>query len=346
MVRTVNGQPGSLRSPAGPTSGGRGGRHSASGRPLTSQQRFAVWIRRHRVAPYLLLVPSIALIGVLVLYPTVQIGVISFQNYGLQQEIGTLPTQWVGFGNYSQILHDPEFWLSLRISLVSAVVMVPLTLVVGTLVGLLLSRLGPRMAAFVSSVATLAWATPAVSASVVFVWLATPDGGVVDWFLSKWPSWLGGGAHWAAFSWTNAALPAYTLITILVVWSGFPFVAVSVLAGLRTIPSELHESARVDGASGWRIFWKVTFPLLKPIFLVLVLLSIIWDFGVFTQVYIVIGELGQRDLYNLGIYEYANAFNMPPEYGLASAGAFILTIILLILTVGYVRASVRQGALR
>ena len=102
----------------------------------------------------------------------------------------------------------------------------------------------------------------------------------------------------------------------------------------------------MDGASGWGIFWKVTFPLLKPIFLVLLLLSIIWDFRVFTQVYIVIGELGQRDLYNLGIYEYANAFNMPPEYGLASAGAFILTIILLILTVGYVRASVRQGALR
>ena len=129
--------------------------------------------------------------------------------------------------------------------------MVPLTLIVGTLVGLLLSRLGRKMAAFVSSVSVLAWATPAVSASVIFVWLATPDGGVVDWFLTKVPSWL-----------------------------------------------------------------------------------------------IIIGELGQRDEYNIGIYEYATAFTLPPAYGLASALAFILTIILLIVTVGYVRASVREGALR
>jgi len=332
MVRTVDRRPGSLRSPAGSP-------------PPTLSQRGARWIRRHRLAPYLLVLPSIAVIGALVLWPAVQIGLFSFQDYGLPQLAGAAPTQWVGFGNYSQILHDSEFWLSLRLSVISAAIMVPLTLVTGTLVGLLLARLGRKMAAFVSSVAVLAWATPAVSASVIFVWLATPDGGVVDWFLTKLPSWLGGGAHWAGFNWTNAALPAYTLITVLVVWTSFPFIAVSVLAGLRTIPAELHESARVDGAGGWRIFWRVSYPLLKPIFLVLLLLSIIWDFGVFTQVYITIGELGSRDEYNLGIYEYSKAFTQPPAYGMASALAFVLTIILLIITVGYVRASVRQGAL-
>ena len=202
------------------------------------------------------------------------------------------------------------------------------------------------MAACVSSVSVLAWATPAVSACVIFVWLATPDGGVVDWLLSKLPAWLGGGAHWAGYSWTNAALPAYTLAPAVVGWLGFPFIAVSVLAGLRTIPTELFESARVDGAGPWRIFWRVTYPLMRPIFQVLFLLSVIWDFGVFTQVFIIIGELGQRDEYNLGIYEYATAFTLPPAYGLASALAFILTIILLVITVGYVRASVREGALR
>ena len=132
----------------------------------------------------------------------------------------------------------------------------------------------------------------------------------------------------------------------MVVWLGFPFIAVTVLAGLRTIPTELFESARVDGAGPWRIFWRVTYPLMRPIFQVLFLLSVIWDFGVFTQVFIIIGELGQRDEYNLGIYEYATAFTLPPAYGLASALAFILTIILLVITVGYVRASVREGALR
>jgi ABC-type sugar transport system permease subunit len=225
-------------------------------------------------------------------------------------------------------------------------VVVPLTLVTGTLVGLLLHRLGRRMATFVSGAALLAWATPAVSAGVIFVWLADPDGGIVDWTLSRLPHWLGGGAHWAGFSWTNAALPAYTLLTVLVLWQSFPFIAVTVLAGLKTIPVELHESARVDGGGSWRVFWRVTYPLLKPIFLVLLLLSIIWDFGVFTQVYIVIGELGNRDEYNLGIYAYDRAFSGLPTYGVASALAFILTVVLLIITVGYVRASVRQGAVQ
>jgi N,N'-diacetylchitobiose transport system permease protein len=303
------------------------------------------WVRRHRVAPYLLLLPSLALVAVLILWPTVQIGTFSFQNYGLDQLDGASPTQWVGFANYTQILHDPEFWLSLKLSVLSAAAMVPLTLVVGTLVGLLLARLGRKMAAFVSSAAMLAWATPAVSASVIFVWLATPDGGVLDWFLTKVPPWLGGGAHWAGFSWTNAALPAYTLATVLVVWASFPFIAVSVLAGLRTIPDELFDSARVDGAGPWQVFWRVTYPVMRPIFQVLFLLSVIWDFGVFTQVFIIIGETGQRDEYNLGIYEYATAFTQPPAYGLGSALAFVLTLILLIITVGYVRASVREGAL-
>src|SRR6202043_3199211 len=112
------------------------------------------------------------------------------------------------------------------ISLVFAAVVVPLTLVTGTLVGLLLNRLGRRMATFVSGAALPVWAPPAGSASVIFVWLTDPDGGVVDWALSRLPHWLGGGAHWATFSWTNAALPASTLLTVLLLWQGFPFIAV------------------------------------------------------------------------------------------------------------------------
>jgi N,N'-diacetylchitobiose transport system permease protein len=353
-VKTDDRRPGTP-SPAGtiPSPPGDGPRRATDRAPrprvtptagLTVRQRAAIWIRRHKLAPYLLLIPATAAIGALILWPAVQIGVFSFQNKGLAQIIGTEPTQWVGFGNYSQILHDPEFWLSLKISVLFALVVVPLTLIAGTLVGLLLSRLGKKMATFVSTAALLAWATPAVSASVIFAWLVQPDGGIIDWALAKVPG-LGGAAHWTGYSWTNQPLPAYAVVTAMLVWQGFPFIAVTVLAGLRTIPDELNEAARVDGAGPWRIFWKVTYPLLKPIFLVLLLLSTIWDFGVFTQVYIVAGALGNRDEYNLGIYEYAKAFTQPPEYGLASAIAFILTIILLIVTVGYARAAIKQGAL-
>jgi ABC-type sugar transport system permease subunit len=350
MVTSSHSRPGTP-SPAGSTPG-----HEPDGSPKTTgrsvppapslsfRQHAGIWIRKRGLGPYLLLVPATAVIAALILWPAIQVGLFSFQNYGLPQISGVLPAQWIGFANYSQILHDPEFWSSLKISLYFAVAVVPLTLIVGTLVGLLLERLGPKMRTFVSVSAILAWATPAVSASVIFAWLVDPDGGVVDWALEKLPSWLGGGGSWAGFSWTNAPVPAYTVLTVMLVWTGFPFIAITVLAGLRTLPPELHEAARVDGAGPWRDFWKVTFPMLRPVFLVLALLSTIWDFGMFTQAYIVTGELGNRDEYNLGLYEYSQAFTQPPHYGLASAAAFVLTIILLIVTVGYVRAAIKQGA--
>jgi ABC-type sugar transport system permease subunit len=305
-----------------------------------------MFIHRHKLGPYLLLLPALIGIGLVLVWPTIQTGLLAFQNFGLGQLSGTLPTQWVGFSNFSTTLADPEFWLSLRLTVVFAAVVVVLTLLVGTLVGVLLNNLGRKMATFVSSATLLAWATPVTAASVVFYWLFSADGGVVDWGLSKLPSWLGGGAHWAAYNWTTSgALPAYTVMTLLVVWMAFPFIATTVLAGLKTIPAELIEAARVDGASPWRSFWTVTYPLMRPIFLVLLLLSIIWDFGIFTQTYFITGELGNRDEYNLSLYLYDKAFTMPPSYGLGAALALILTVILLVITVGYVRASVRQGAI-
>jgi ABC-type sugar transport system permease subunit len=294
--------------------------------------------------PYLLLLPSAVAIGLLLVWPAIQLGLFSFQKYGDPQITGVAPTDWVGWANYSQILHDSEFWTSLRLTVVFAAVVVTLTLIVGTLVGLLLNQLRPRMAAFVSTAALLAWATPAVSASVIFIWLFSPDGGIVDWGLSHIPSWLGGGAHWSGFNWTTgSALPAYTLITLLVVWQSFPFVAVSVLAGLKTVPGELLDAAHVDGAGAWRVFWSVLYPLLKPIFLVLLLMSVIWDFGIFTQTYVVTGGLANLNEWNLGIYAYAQANTMPPEYGLAAAGGLVLTVVLLIVTVAYVRSTIRAG---
>ncbi len=314
--------------------------------PAGAGAGLGAFIRRHRLAPYLMLGPALVGVALVLLWPLVQVALYSFQNYGLPQITGAAPAQWVGLGNFSQTFADPQFWLSLRNTVLFAAVAVPLTLVTGTLVGLLLHRLGRKMAAFVSTAALLAWATPPVSAAVLFYWLFNPDGGVVDWTLSKLPHWLVGSTDWAGFNWTTSgALQAYTVVALLVIWQAFPFIAVTVLAALKTIPAELTEAARVDGAGPWRVFWRITYPMLKPIFLVLLLLSVIWDFNVFTQTYLLTGFPGNQDEFNLSLYIYDKAFLFPPTYGLGGALALIFTLILLIVTVGYVRASVRQGAL-
>jgi ABC-type sugar transport system permease subunit len=311
------------------------------------RDRLGAFIHRHKVAPYLLLAPALFGIALVLLWPLAQVAIYSLQNYGLPQILGSAATQWVGLGNFTNTFKDPEFWVSLRTTVLLAAVVVPATLIAGTVVGLVLNRLGKKMAIFVSTAALMAWATPPISAAVLFYWLANPDGGVLDWTLSKMPHWLVGSTNWAQYNWTTTgAVQAYVIIGVLVVWQSFPFIAVSVLAGLKTIPDELLEAARVDGASPSRVFWKITYPLLKPIFLVLLLLSVIWDFNIFAQSYIITGFPANQNEYNLSLYLYDKAFSSTlPSYGLGGAIAFIFALILLVITVGYVRTSVRQGAL-
>ena len=314
--------------------------------PQHPQAGAAAFIRRHKLAPYLLLAPALAGIALVLLWPLIQVVLYSFQNYGLAQLTGAAPTQWAGLSNFTSTFADPEFWVALRNTVLLAVVVVPLTLIAGTLVGVLLNRLGRKMAAFVSAAALLAWATPPTAGAVLYYWMFNPDGGLVDWALSRLPHWLVGSTNWAQYNWTTTgAVQAYTVITLLVLWTSFPFIAVSVLAGLKTVPGELYEAARIDGATPWRTFWRVTYPLLKPIFLVLLLLSVIWDFNVFNQVYLVTGFPGNQNEYNLSLYIYDKAFGFPPSYGLGGALALIFTAIVLVVSVVYVRSSVRQGAL-
>jgi ABC-type sugar transport system permease subunit len=296
--------------------------------------------RRPRFGPYLLILPALVTIGVLLIWPVVQIGQMSFQKVGLRQLRGE-PAENVGFDNYRQILGDGFFWTTLRHTVLFAAVAVALTLLVGTLVGLLLSRLGRRMSAFVAGGVLIAWATPPVTGAVIFSWLFGTTGGLVGWFLDLLPNWLVGGG-WQNYNWFSAPLPDYTVLTVLVVWTSFPFIAVSVLAGLRTVPVELYEAARVDGSSAWNTFWKITFPLLKPVFSVVLVLSIIWDFRVFTQLFILSG-LANSDSFNLSLYAYSTAFgSLNAKYGLGSAIAMVLTLIVLVVTAVYTRMMVRQ----
>src|ERR1700728_5055271 len=110
--------------------------------------RAGAFVRRHRLVPYLLLVPALGGLALVFFWPLVQMVLYSFQNYGLPQVTGAAPVQWVGFGNFSSTFADSEFWLSLRITVIFAAVVVPLSLITGTLVGLLLNRLGAKMSAF------------------------------------------------------------------------------------------------------------------------------------------------------------------------------------------------------
>ncbi len=300
--------------------------------------------RRPRLGPYLLIAPTVLVIAVLMFWPMIQIGVMSFQKVGNRQLRGE-PAEQVGTENFDKILNDPFFWQTFEHTVLFAVVAVTLTLVIGTLVGLLLNKLGRKMSGFVAGGVMVAWATPPVTAAIIFSWLFGTTGGLVNWFLDLLPDALVGGG-WLDYNWFATPLSTYTVLTVCVVWQACPFVAVSVLAGLKSVPGELYEAARVDGSGPWRTFWSITYPMLKPIFMVLLVMSIIWDFKVFTQLFIMSG-LANRDAFNLSLYAYSEAFgSLNPKLGMGSAIALVLTFILLIVTALYVRVMVRQGETR
>ncbi|MFB6396024.1 sugar ABC transporter permease, partial [Polymorphospora sp. 2-325] len=318
---------------------------SAAGRATPARRR-----RRLDHVPYLLLLPCALVIGVLLLWPLGQVVVMSLYDLdSVRQVRGEREWPWAGLGNYAEILGDPFFRTVLRNTVLFAAANVVLTMILGTLVGLLLNRLGRRMATFVGSCVMLAWATPALTGAIVWKWIFDDTSGLVTWFFNALPDGLSealfGRANWTGYGWFNDPLLFFAILTLVVVWHSFPFIAVSVLAGLKSVPSELHEAARVDGAGPWKVFWSITFPLLRPVFGILVVLSTIWDFKVFTQQYALAGGTQDRSTYMLSIYSYATAFSPPPKYGLGSAVAVILTLILLVVTGFYIRALLKQEEL-
>jgi N,N'-diacetylchitobiose transport system permease protein len=293
-----------------------------------------------RSMPWLLLAPALLVMSGLLLYPLVRVVLISLQDFGLR-ELVSGRTRWVGFDNYTELLGDGDLWRTvLPNTVVFAVVAVALTVVFGTLVALLLVRLAPVTRGIVTTAIMVAWAIPAVTGTYVWVFLFTPGDGLAVQALDAL-----GLADAATSNPFASRVSFYAVATLNVVHHGFPFVALTVLAGLLTVPQEITEAAIVDGASAWRRFWSVTFPMLRPVFAVVTVLSTIWDFKVFTQIYLMPGGDGvNRGVLNLGTWSYVESFAQN-RYGLGAAIAVLLTLLLLVITVGYLRLLFREDEL-
>ena len=290
--------------------------------------------------PWLLLAPALTTLAVLLLYPLGRVFYLSFQDYGLR-ELNLGLSNPVGFDNYRQIFEDPLLVTALTNTVVFAFACVTLTVVLGTTIALLLVRLGPKLRAFVTTAVMVAWAMPAVTGTYVWVFIFDTPSGVVMQALDGL-----GLVDPATTNWFIDRLTFYSIATLNVVHHGFPFVAVTVLAGLLTLPSETIESARCDGCNAWQRFWHVTFPMLRPVFAVVTILSTIWDFKVFTQVFLMPGGDGtNRDVLNLGTWSYVTGIAQK-EYGLGSAIAVLLTLLLLLITIVYLRSMFREDEIR
>lgn len=287
---------------------------------------------RRALRPWLLLAPALAVLALLLLYPLARVGALSFQDYGLRQVV-TGESSWTGLENYRTLLGDEFLWrTALPNTVVFAVVNVALTVVVGTLVALLLFRLGPVARTALTTAVMAAWAVPAVTGTYVWIFVFDPSDGIAVRAADAL-----GLVDAGTTNWFTDRLSFFAIVTLNVVHHGFPFVALTVLAGLMTVPREVVEAAVIDGAGAWRRFWSITVPTLKPVFAVVTILSTIWDFKVFTQVYLMPGgDGGNREVLNMGTWSYVQSFAQN-RFGLGSAIAVMLTLVLLAITALYLR---------
>jgi N,N'-diacetylchitobiose transport system permease protein len=288
-----------------------------------------------RLLIYLPLLPSLFAFIVLLGYPVLLAILISLQKMGLR-ELVQRTTVWIGLQNYAAILADPTFWAVAVRTLAFTAVNVALTMVVGTLVALLLGALGRWLRLALSISLVLAWATPALTASVIFQWLFDSKFGVVNWALTS----IGIFGDFTNHSWFATGLSTFGVISLLIVWQAVPFVAFSLRAGILSIPTEQYEAARVDGATDRAIFRRITLPSLLPLIMILTFLSAIWDFKVFTQIWTVRQGGPAGETVTLAIYAYLKGIT-GAQYGLASAVAVVMVVLLALVLIPYIRTMLR-----
>ncbi|MFF3556542.1 carbohydrate ABC transporter permease [Streptomyces tsukubensis] len=328
MTHEATAEPGAVKTAAPAAAGAPDGRRPGRG----GKRRGGAGRRGSGWTPWLYLAPALVVLAGLLVYPIYQLGLISFLEYTQAQVSGGEPTTFKGLGNYQELFSDPQFWDVLLATVVFAAACVIATLAVGCALAVLLTRIRALPRLLLMMAALGAWATPAITGSTVWVFLFDPDYGPVNRV-------LGLGDH----SWTYDRYSAFALVLFEVVWCSFPFVMVTVYAGIKAIPSEVLEAASLDGASQWRIWRSIIAPMLRPILVVVTIQSIIWDFKVFTQIYVMTsggGIAGQNLVLN--VYAYQKAF-ASSQYSLGSAIGVVMLLILLAVTLVYLRLMRRQG---
>ena len=306
--------------------------HRGSGRATRTRRR-----RQPSGLPWLLSVPTLLLLAGLLGYPLVRMVVLSFQNMRLRELLSGRTPPWVGFDNYTKVLGDSTFWTVVGRTVAFTVVTVAVSVVIGLGIALLMRRVARGVRLFMIVAMMFVWAIPQLVAAQSFRWMTDADFGVVNYLIDKLP-----GVDYQNHSWFVNPWQGWSVITTLVVWAGVPFLAITLNAGLTQVPKELVEAATVDGASPWQTLRNITLPILKPLLTIVTTLSVIWDFGLFTQNWALRDGHPEPEYQTLATYSYTQAFGQS-RYSLGSAISVITVLLMLGVMAFYIRQMFKIG---
>jgi len=282
---------------------------------------------RDTLVSYAFLAPAVLLLAAFTFYPMLYGAYLAFTEYNGARFGQGLPPKFIGLNNFYTLARDELFWTGLWNSL-RYLLVVPVLQIASLAVAVLVNRQLPAITFFRG-----AYYVPVVTsislAAVMWEWVYNRDG-TLNWLLKL----LHVVQPNQTFGWLDNPDTAFYAILFVTFWRGFGYYMVLYLAGLQSIPAELEEAARLDGATKWQVFWRITVPMMRPTILLCSLLSTIAAIRALEEVLVLTNGGPLNSTYTALMYVYSKAFQgFNFDYGLASAAGLIVALVALILSV-------------
>lgn len=271
-------------------------------------------------------VPSLIGFSLFYFYPALRGLYMSFTDWDLLTD-----PNFIGIANYRRLFGDPRFWNSLRVTAMYVIYNIPIQTVIGLGIALLMNQM--KNSTSFRAIILLPWFIPNVVVGLLWLLLLNSTVGLVNQMLE-----LLSFSRIPFLRTVELALPSIAGINI---WRHMGYVALLFFAGLQTIPGNLYEASRIDGANPWQAFWRITLPLLRPVMAFVVITSVIGSFQIFDTVAVTTqgGPVNATEVMIWFIFEHAfQRFNM----GYGAAASMVLFLILITFTLSYVKLS-RSG---
>ena len=288
--------------------------------------------KQQRALAIFLLLPAALIISVVTIYPLIHSFWLSLHKWDLMKPLEGHP--FVGLENYRFVFNDPTFWDSAKISIIFVISAVTLEIVLGMAIALLLNKdfFGKS---FVRMLALLPWAIPPVVNGIMWKWILNPSYGALNGLLYS----LGIIDNYVI--WLGSKGLALVMVVLADVWKETPFIMLLFLSALQTIPNDLYEAAKVDGANPVTTLFKITIPMIRPTLFVAVALRTIWALKSFDLIYTLTSGGPSGGTSVIGYYTYIKTF-VSLNLGRGAAVAYIMTFVVAGLVLVYQRLLYRK----
>lgn len=290
-------------------------------------------VRRDALTPYYFLLPAMLVTLAVVLIPVAQTVWMSLHNFVLYRPKNV---PFVGLGNFARMLGDETFWISLGNSVWWILLVVGGQFLLGLVTALLLNQ-SFWWRGMARALIIIPWALPSVIIGLTWTWMYDFNVGVFNDILLRI------GLISAPVAWLASPDITFYAIVLTLIWQGFPFFAVTILAGLQTIGDELYEAAEIDGVTRWQCLRYIILPSIADVIATALLLRIIWVANSLDIILVMTGGGPGLATHTLPLYAFLKAY-AGMEFGYAGALAITLTFILLGVVLTYVRRQARELA--